>query len=316
MPTASAGLVDVHAHFLTAEYVAAARAAGMERPDGMPGWPEWTLPGQIADMDARGIERALLSISSPGVAFAGERAAELARHVNDEGASHVRAHADRLDLLASLPLPDVDAAVVEARRALGELGARGVILESHAHGQYLGDLALEPLWAELAARNAVVLVHPTTPVGGETTALGQPRPMLEFMFDSTRSITALVLAGVLDRHPGLRVVMPHSGAALPVLSDRVAIMQGMFAGAESRERWERGLRALWFDTAGTPFPRAVPLLAGLVGTERIVYGSDSCWTPAPGVQAQLASIDGAPAPEGAASWRELLARNAAHLLES
>lgn len=51
--------------------------------------------------------------------------------------------------------------------------------------------------------------------------------MLEFMFDNTRSIVDLVFAGVLDRYPGIRFVIPHSGATLPVLSDRIAMFQRM-----------------------------------------------------------------------------------------
>jgi 6-methylsalicylate decarboxylase len=69
---------------------------------------------------------------------------------------------------------------------------------------------------------------------------------------------------------------------------------------------------LWFDMAGTPFPRQVPALAAAFGTEHLLYGSDYCWTPAPATQAQLASIDAAPPPEGD-SWRALTTRNAQRL---
>jgi hypothetical protein len=74
------------------------------------------------------------------------------------------------------------------------------------------------------------------------------------------------------------------------------------------------MRALWFDTAGTPFAIQLPVLADVAGIAHIVYGSDSCWTPAAGVDAQLASIDAAPPPPGATSWRELTTRNADRLL--
>ncbi|ROQ16629.1 MULTISPECIES: amidohydrolase family protein [unclassified Curtobacterium] len=309
-------LIDVHAHFVTADYVAAARAAGYEQPDGMPAWPSWSLAGQLGDMDRRGIARAVLSVSSPGVHFGDDdRAAELARTLNDEAAAIAAAHPDRFSYFASLPVPDVDSAVLEARRTLQGPGAVGVVLESNAHGQYLGDPALEPLWAELDARGAAVFVHPTSPVGWEHTALGRPRPMLEFMFDSTRSIVDLVFAGVLDRYPDVRVIVPHSGATLPVLSDRIALFQQLFGATAGTMPWKDAMRRLWFDTAGTPFPLDVPVLAEVAGTDRLLYGSDSCWTPTQGVDAQIAALDDAEPPHDATSWRELTTRNARRLLD-
>ncbi|PWH07505.1 amidohydrolase [Brachybacterium endophyticum] len=306
-------LTDVHAHFVTDDYVAAARAAGIEHPDGMPAWPDWGLDAQLADMDRRRIGRAILSISSPGVHFGDDAAAAaLARDVNDAAADLVAARPGRLSFFASLPLPDVEAARTEARRALALPGARGVILESHAQGQYLGDPALEPLWADLEAAGAIVFVHPTSPVGAEGTDLGRPRPMLEFMADSTRSIVDLVLAGVLERHPALQVVVPHSGASLALLSDRVALFQSAFGLGGMP--FASALQRLWFDLAGTPFPHAAPLLARVAGEEHLLYGSDSCWTPAPAVDALLESIEQADPPASATSWRALTARNADRLL--
>ncbi|MGX6607972.1 amidohydrolase family protein [Micromonosporaceae bacterium Da 78-11] len=300
------GLIDLHAHFVTDDYVRAAIAAGHELPDGMPGWPQWSAPAHLELMDRHGIDRSMLSISSPGVHFGDDdAAAALAVHVNDAAAEVVRGHPDRFGFLATLPLPDVGAAFGELRRAFDELGAGGVIVESNLHGLYLGDPLLEPVYAELDRRHAVLLVHPTSPPGWPALALGRPRPMLEFLFDSTRTIFDLLLAGVLDRHPNLRVVVPHGGALLPLLADRVQMFRAGAPGPTTRDY----LRRLWFDTAGTPFPTQIPTLTGVVGTDHLVYGSDFCWTPATGVAAQVASID-ADSPD----WRELTTRNARRLL--
>jgi hypothetical protein len=79
-----AGFVDVHAHFLTDAYVARARAAGHDVPDGMPGWPHWSLGEHSELMDRLGIDSAVLSLSSPGVHFGDDEAARvLAREVNE-----------------------------------------------------------------------------------------------------------------------------------------------------------------------------------------------------------------------------------------
>ncbi|CAN5778439.1 hypothetical protein BH09ACT7_BH09ACT7_42180 [soil metagenome] len=143
----SSGLVDVHAHFLTEHYVDAAKAAGIEQPDGMPGWPSWTLDEHLQLMDTQNISHAILSISSPGVHFGDDGAAvALARQVNESAAAVVRENLARFSFFASVPLPAVEAAVDEARHAIDHLGARGVILMSNSAGRYLGDPALDPLW--------------------------------------------------------------------------------------------------------------------------------------------------------------------------
>ncbi|GIT78508.1 amidohydrolase [Leifsonia sp. LS1] len=312
-------LVDVHAHFVTDDYVAGARAAGIEHPDGMPGWPGFDVGDQLASMDRRGIARAVLSLSSPGVHLVAGRDAEaaaMAEHVNDVALGYVDDHPGRFDCFASVPLPDVDAALRELTRAM-TAGAIGIAVESNAHGQYLGDPALEPLWAELDRRRGILFIHPTSPVSWESTGLGLPRPLLEFLFDSTRTVVDLLRATVIHRYPGMRVIVPHSGAALGSLADRVTALLPLAVGvdAEALHLWEQ-LTSLWFDTAGTPFPHAIPALTSLVGTDRILYGSDSCWTPPAVVDAQLASLDTAPHPSGVSSWRELAGANAARLLNA
>jgi predicted TIM-barrel fold metal-dependent hydrolase len=164
MADRSTGLVDVHAHFLTDHYVETAKAAGVTQPDGMPGWPNWTVDEHLQLMDEQNIAHAILSISSPGVHFGDDEAATaLAREVNEYAAAVVHENPDRFSFFASVPLPAVDAAVDEAAYALDHLGARGVIVMSNSAGRYLGDPALDPLWDLLNTRRAVVFEHPTSP---------------------------------------------------------------------------------------------------------------------------------------------------------
>ncbi len=111
--------------------------------------------------------------------------------------------------------------MAELGYAFDTLGADGVIVETNAHGVYLGDQRLEPVFAELARRRATVLVHPTSPPCWQQTALGRPRPMIEFIFDTARAVTGLILAGTLTRHPGMNIIVPHGGGALPLLADRI-----------------------------------------------------------------------------------------------
>lgn len=310
------GFIDVHAHFLTGSYVAQARAAGHDVPDGMPKWPDWSVAGHLELMGRAGIDAAVLSVSSPGVHFGDDQAARtLAREVNDAGAQIVRDHPCQFGLFAALPLPDTDGALAEIGYAFDTLGADGVIVETNAHGVYPGDQRLEPVFAELARRRATVLLHPTSPPCWQQTALGRPRPMIEFIFDTARAVTDLILAGTLIRHPAMSVIVPHGGGALPLLADRIKAF--MFAspphGAPEPDPVAQ-LHRLYYDLAGTPFPRQVPALLNLVSPSQLLYGSDFCFTPALGIQMQIAAINAAPVPVEGATWQSLTTGNALRLL--
>lgn len=287
-----AGWIDIHAHFTTPDYIAAANAAGYEHPDGMRGYPGWSVEEHLALLDANGIDLAVLSISSPGVHLGDDAAAKvLARSVNDVAAQASADHPERFAFFASLPLPDVPESVRELRRAMDELGAKGVIVETNAHGVYLGDERMDPVYAELDRRHGILFIHPTTPACFEATSLGRPRPMIEFMFDTARSVTDLVLAGVPQRFPDMTVVVPHAGGVLPLLADRIQGFMSIFGDPDLPKPDVHGaLREFYYDLAGDPFPRLVPSLLTITDREHIVYGTDYPWTPAPGVAKRLAAI--------------------------
>ncbi|MFI5793096.1 amidohydrolase family protein [Streptomyces sp. NPDC051677] len=310
------GLIDVHAHLLPDFYVQQAAAAGHAHPDGMGGWPSWSVQAHLDLMDRNGIATAMLSMSSPGVHFGDDKAARLlARRVNEYTAELTRDHPGRFGAFVSLPLPDVDGALEEIAFSFDELGADGVALLTHTHGIYLGDERLEPVFAELDRRGAVVFLHPTSPVCWEQSALGRPRPMVEYIFDTARTVTDLVMAGVLTRHPNLRVIVPHCGGAIPVLADRVNEFMRLFLPAQQPPTPDavQQLRGLYYDMAGTAFPRQVPALLELVDPHRVLFGSDYCWTPTPLADAHIAAIDAAESPVDGTTWRSLTTANAEQL---
>jgi 6-methylsalicylate decarboxylase len=312
------GLVDFHAHYVTDDYIAAAKQFGHEVPDNMPAWPTWSAAEHLRLMDDTGIGRALLSISSPGIHFGEPDAARvLAREVNEFAARTVQAHPDRFGYFASLPLPDVDHALTEVARVMRDGTAAGFSLMSNSGGVYLGDARYEPLWADLDRRGATVFVHPTKPPIADAVALGRPLPLIEFVFDTARTVVDLMFAGVFLRHPGIRFVFSHSGGVLPVLMERVELFRGRSMGIGDGDPAESAriqLGGLWFDCAGTPFPTALPTLASVVGTERLLFGSDYCFTRPHMVAQMIQTIGEADMPSAEASWLDLFARNAKELL--
>ena len=286
--------LDVHAHFLPDFYREAAQAAGLAQPDaGVPAWPDWSEAAALATMDRLGIGTALLSISSPGVHFGDDAAAgRLARQVNEAGADLVRRHPARFGLFAALPLPDVARARAEVAYAYDTLGTDGILLETNNRGTYLGDPTMEPLLADLHARQAVVLLHPTAPPNTDAVRLDYPTPLLEFMFDTTRCVSQLLLRRVPQRYPGIRWIVPHAGAALPLLLDRVAGLSAtLHLDAPSETELYATFRSFYFDLAGTPLPRTLPALRSLADSGHLLYGSDYCFAPEALVAAWQGHLD-------------------------
>jgi 6-methylsalicylate decarboxylase len=290
--------LDVHAHYVTDGYGAACRAAGHGQPDGMPGMPGWSVDAALELMAATGVGAAVLSISSPDVHFDSDStgkdiaARDLAAQVNDAGAHIVARQPAHFGLSAVLPLPDVDGALVELTRAYDELGADAIALKTNYHGRYLGDPEFDPVLAELHARGAVVTLHPTSPPCWELTALGRPRPMIEFLFDTTRCVVDLALSGTLARYPAIRWIVPHAGAVLPTVAHRVAAFAAITGAPVD---FLALLAGLYYDLAGLPLPIALDALLAVVGPDRLLYGSDFPFTPAPVVTGLAAALAQAPA---------------------
>jgi predicted TIM-barrel fold metal-dependent hydrolase len=272
-------VIDVHAHFLPEAYRAALLAAGHDRPDGMPHIPEWSAGEHLAAMDRLGIRTSLLSISSPGVHLGGAvSTADLAREVNEAGRQAMVEHPSRFGLLASLPLPDVDAAMAEIAHCCDHLDVAGFAMLTNYGGTYLGDPAFAPVWAELDRRRARVFIHPTSPPCWEQTSFGRPRPLVEFLFDTTRAVVDLVLGATIARHPGLEVIVPHGGATLPMVADRVAVIS-LLLELDPAVDVMRDLGRLHYDLAGYPLPRQLAALLTLTTEHHLHYGSDYPFTP-------------------------------------
>jgi predicted TIM-barrel fold metal-dependent hydrolase len=213
------------------------------------------------------------------VDLAGEAAArDLAREVNEAGRRAVVDHPGRFGLLASLPLPDVDAAMAEIAYCCDRLDVAGFAVLTNISGIYLGDPGFEPVFRELDRRGARLFIHPTSPACWEHTSLGRPRPMIEFLFDTTRTVVDLVLNGTVARHPGVEFIIPHAGATLPMVADRVSVFCQLLR-VDPVVDVLRDLGRLHFDLAGFPVPRQLDALLTLTTIEHLHYGSDYPFTP-------------------------------------
>ncbi len=215
-----AGRIDVHHHLVPPAYAALLRDRG--RRPGDVDVPAWTPERSLRVMRRNGIATSILSLSTPGVWFDDPREARrLAREVNEYAGGVVADRPARFGFFATLTLPDVDGAIAEAEHALDLLGADGVVLLANHAGRYLADPEFDRLLAYLDEREAVVFVHP-----GELPAEpapGIPSFTADFLLDTVRAATGLVLSGALERHHRIRWILAHAGGFLPYIAHRVVL---------------------------------------------------------------------------------------------
>lgn len=294
------GLIDVHAHCLPAAYRRAAQHAGMTSFDGGIPIPDWDIPQALGFMDRNHIATQVLSLASPPVhTLARHRTVTLARRANDELADITATHPDRFTATAVLPLPDVAATLEAIDYCFDELDVCGATLFTHYDGHYLGDPLYEPVFAALNHRQALVLLHPTSPAGIDRTHLGRPAPAIEFPLDTTRAVVNLLYTRTLTRYPHLRVVVPHAGAAVPALAWRIARfaddlpMPGKAADLTSAAVMDQ-IRGLYFDVALGANTHALAALLTLADPTRILFGSDYPFAPETVMQDNTAELLSSP----------------------
>lgn len=270
--------IDVHQHVVPPFWASALAAHGGDPS----GWnsPAWSPAAAIEFMDSQQIATGVLSLTAPGVqGWDGLEKRDMARRINEYTAGLVARHPQRFGNFATLPLPDVEGALLEVAYALDTLHADGVVLLSNYRGQYLGDAAFEALWQELDRRHAVVFIHPAKPAIAKLD--GVPGPIIDYPFDTTRTAYQLVMNGVVGRYPNVRVILSHAGGFLPFASHRFAeLTAALHPDGPGPEEILTLFQRFHFDTALSSGPAALPSLLAFAGEGNVLYGSDFPYAPA------------------------------------
>ncbi|MFT3723252.1 MAG: amidohydrolase family protein [Hyphomonadaceae bacterium] len=293
-PVCACGRIDVHAHFLPEVYTDALARHGLTRLDGGMPIPTWNTALALTTMDKMEIETAIVSVSSPSTHFLPvQEKPDLCRQINLAGRALTTAHPDRFGFFASLPLPDVDAALREIAHAFDALEVDGVILETNINGEYLGSPRFAPIFSELNRRKAVVFLHPTSPACLDVLSPQRPAPLLEFPLDTTRTIVDMLYNRTIQSNPDIDFIIPHGGAALPVLVSRIAAFAALpfiqNRPASEQEVFET-LARLHYDLALSTHPTALAALRNLAPMTQILFGSDWPFTPEPSVARNLKQL--------------------------
>jgi aminocarboxymuconate-semialdehyde decarboxylase len=242
-------------------------------------FPEmWDYEKRIADMDKAGVDIAIVSLTSPNV-FWGAREASLAaaKQVNDSMAEQQRARPDRIRWFTSLPWQYPEEAKAELDRTV-KAGAVGVMVLANIDGKDLTDPLFAPTWAEIDKLGLPVLVHPTNPQGADALHMNELGlvPPIGFMVDTTVAISRMILAGFIDRHPNLKLIAAHGGAALPYLAGRLDRCHEMIPACAEfiKDKPSTYLQRIWYDSVVYD-QRALELCISVAGSpDRVLYGSD------------------------------------------
>ena len=277
------GLTDYHAHAIPDSYRELVAKHGMLLDEGFP-LPQWSAEAHRQMMAEAGIDRAILTLPAPHPYFGDQTECTAAcRQFNDELANLVESQngtesvESPFAFAATLPLPDVQAAIAEVRYAIDTLGAVGVKLATNVYGQYLGDSLLDPLMQFLSDRHALVILHPhkPSPVNGKVMSQ-TPLAMQEYLSETTRTVCNMISRNIFARYPGMRVVVPHAGAYLPIVIPRMRSLYPVMRknGLVGEIDFEANLKSLYFDLAGSPSDETVQALLTLTTPDHLLYGTD------------------------------------------
>ncbi len=276
--TSTARGVDIHHHYLPPDYVAALRKArhpASAQAEAL----AWSPESSLAMMDSCGIETAILSLSLPGIAFEGAPdPAALARGCNEYAARMMSEHPGRFGAFAELPLPDVEAALGELAYALDTLRLNGVQLLSNIAGRYIGEVAFDPVLAELNRRKANVFLHPNDPPGAGY------NDFVEFPHDVTRAVGSLTESGALERYPRIRYILAYGGGTIPFIAARVTVVGvDVFANVvKTMMRFLKRVRTMQrmsYDITASTDAFALMGLYKHAGAARLLMGSNYPWSP-------------------------------------
>ncbi len=291
MPKLS-GIIDVHSHAL----FGIGRGSPISNSATV---PTWSVESTLEIMDEHGIEAVLLSIPDSANYHTGAEGRDLARRNNEGLADVVARHPSRFGAMATLPAQDIDGTMAEMAYALDVLGLEGVATSTNINDVYLGEPRFDPWFEEMNRRKTTLFIHPMSTQVSRPLDLGINASVLEFMFDTTRMLTNMVITGAKKRFSEVKMVSTHAGGTLPFLAQRIGVLMDVFGNDRglpslSREDIRQGFASFYYDLTGSTTPAQLVGLRDLVPASQILFGFDVPYMPRASIAPAIDDICSSP----------------------
>jgi len=251
---------------------------------------------RVREMDEAGIDLQVLSETAPATQnLAPDAAVTLARRSNDFLHAAIGRQPDRFAGFATLPTPDPAAAADELERAVTRLGFKGAMIMGLTHGRFFDEKPFWVIFERAAALDVPIYIHPGPPhpavieayYKGYPGLIGAP---LGFTVETMTQSARIIVSGVLDDYPGLKIILGHLGEALPFLlwriDDTLAKQVKLPRGFADYFR-----QHFYLTTSGAFSDSALLCSIAELGAERIMFSVD--WPYQPNVPGRK-FIDAAP----------------------
>ena len=238
---------------------------------------------RLSIMDANGVDVQILSLTAPGVqTFAPARAVSLARLANDRLAAVIARHPARFAGLATVPVQDPDAAALEIARAITELRLNGVIINSHTGSEYLDEPKYSPILEAAQAYGAPIYMHPRSPAAQHAAAYkkyGLETAIWGYQAETGLHALRMIVGGVFDRFPDLKIVLGHLGEGLPYWLYRLDYMHPVRSSYNTRPALslkpsEYIKRNFAITTSGMNWAPVLRFCIEAVGADNIMFAID------------------------------------------
>ena len=243
-------------------------------------------------MDATGIERTILSLTSPGIQSITDLAlaVKVARDTNDlVKRNFVDRQPDRLSMFACVPTQNGAEAAAELRRAVGELYAAGALINGYTNvgdastGRYLDHESYEPFWAAVDELGVPVYLHPREPLPAQQAIYAGYESLVGsawgFAHETATHAVRLMLSGLFDRHPGVQIILGHLAEGLPFLLPRLEHRlnkqkDGAGLGSARRPVSEYFSANFYATTSGHFHTRTLFNTIAELGVDRVMFSAD------------------------------------------
>jgi predicted TIM-barrel fold metal-dependent hydrolase len=286
--------IDVHSHLIFLDYLEYL-AGRSSLPKGVleggtyfvscQGGYQHASPLGHADVDAKlrsmeelGIGLSVLSHGMPGPELlGGDEADSWAARINDHLASVVSQYPDKFAAWATLGWGSAERTIEEIDRCVKQMGFVGIYLFSNIHQKTLDDPAFRPVFKHVARLGVPMNMHPTAPLNMNHLDQRPLIPGMAFMFDTSLATIRMIMSGLFEEEPDLKLIVPHTGGFVPYIRGRVERLIDAWAPPAGWQPLSQPagdyFDKIYVDTVAHS-PEALAYCYERYGPEKLLYGTD------------------------------------------